>query len=294
MDAFFVRDGVPAVDAVISLTGFSLVGPAYNDAHAAEEALEKLDVPYITAHPLKFQTMRQWTADNRGLLPVEATMMVAIPELDGGILPKTYGGRCGAADIPAERCAGCDGLGCSRNMVPHPERARTLADRVAKLVALRRADRAERKIATVLFNFPPNAGTTGTAAYLGVFASLHHTLTAMKAAGYEVDVPESSDALREMVINGNREKLATTGNVGAGIDADTHIRRSPWLAEIEQTPNGTRACSSTDSRASARSRPTSPTRWAGPPPPATSPPGCTRRSPTSTCSTPTCGTVSRS
>ena len=118
-------------------------------------------------------------------------------------------------------------------MVQNPERAAKLAARVAKLVALRRSERAERKIATVLFNFPPNAGTTGTAAYLGVFASLHHTLTAMKAAGYTVEVPENHDVLREMVINGNREQFGTTGNVGARIDVDSHVRRTPWLEEIE-------------------------------------------------------------
>jgi magnesium chelatase subunit H len=236
MDAFFVRGGVPMVDAVVSLTGFSLVGgPAYNDARAAEAALARLDVPYITAHPLEFQTMRQWTADGRGLLPVEATMMVAIPELDGGIWPMTFGGRCGASEIPAERCTGCDGVSCARDMVAHPERSAMLAARVAKLVALRRSARAERRIATVLFNFPPNAGTTGTAAYLGVFASLYHTLTAMKAAGYTVEVPDSHDTLREMVINGNRERLGTTANVSARVSADSHVRHTPWLAEIERS-----------------------------------------------------------
>jgi magnesium chelatase subunit H len=236
MDAYFIRDGVPLVDAVVSLTGFSLVGgPAYNDARAAEAALARLDVPYITAHPLEFQTMRQWQADQRGLLPVEATMMVAIPELDGGIWPMTFGGRCGASSIAAERCAGCDGVNCSRDVISHPERAGTLADRVAKLVALRRTERAERRIATVLFNFPPNAGTTGTAAYLGVFASLFNTLRAMQAAGYTVELPASHDALREMVINGNRERYGSTANVGALVDLDTHIRRTPWLAEIERS-----------------------------------------------------------
>jgi magnesium chelatase subunit H len=233
IERFFMRDGVPAVDAVVSLTGFSLVGgPAYNDARAAEDILAQLDVPYITAHPLEFQTMRQWAADRRGLLPVEATMMVAIPELDGGVWPMTFGGRCGVSDT-AQRCAGCDGKNCARDMVPHTERAATLAARVAKLVALRRSARAARKIAVVLFNFPPNAGTTGTAAYLGVFASLHNTLTAMKIAGYSVDVPESADALRAMVVDGNRERFGTTANVGARVSADDHVRRTPWLDEIE-------------------------------------------------------------
>ena len=249
IDAFFTKDGTPAIDALVSLTGFSLVGgPAYNDARAAEAALAKLDVPYIAAHPLEFQTMKQWSGNTRGLLPVEATMMVAIPELDGGIWPMTFGGRCGAAGDAAERCAGCDGISCARDMVPHPERAGTLADRIARMVALRRTERAKRKVATVLFNFPPNAGTTGTAAYLSVFASLFNTLKAMKAAGYEVTLPASADALRDMVIHGNRERHGTTANVAARVSADHHLRNTPWLAEIEKCWGPTPGRIQTDGR----------------------------------------------
>jgi magnesium chelatase subunit H len=43
------------------LTGFSLVGgPAYNDNDAAVSVLRDLDVPYIAAHPLEFQTLGLW------------------------------------------------------------------------------------------------------------------------------------------------------------------------------------------------------------------------------------------
>jgi magnesium chelatase subunit H len=233
--AYFLRDGVTTVDAVISLTGFSLVGgPAYNDARAAEETLAALDVPYISAHPLEFQTMRQWEADPRGLLPVEATMMVAIPELDGGILPMTFGGRCGASPAGAV-CPGCDGVNCGRDMVSYRERAETLAARVARIVALRRSARAERRVAAVVFNFPPNAGNTGTAAYLSVFQSLFNTLRAMQQAGYTVVMPASVDALRSAIIDGNAQQFGAVANVAARISADDHVRREPHLAEIERT-----------------------------------------------------------
>ena len=67
IEKFFMRDGRPCVDAVVSLTGFSLIGgPAYNDARAAEDVLAKLDVPYVTAHPLEFQTLEEWAASARG------------------------------------------------------------------------------------------------------------------------------------------------------------------------------------------------------------------------------------
>jgi magnesium chelatase subunit H len=222
VEQYFVRNGKASVDAVVSLTGFSLVGgPAYNDARAAEEVLAGLDVPYISAHPVEFQTLEQWKADPRGLLPVEATMMVAIPELDGGIWPMTFGGRSGLDDDKR------------RDMVVQPERAATLASRVARLVALRRKARAERKIAVVLFNFPPNAGTVGTAAFLSVFRSLRNVMLGMKQAGYTIDVPESEDALREKLLGGNAQFFGTNANVAARMPVDDHVRKQRWLDEIE-------------------------------------------------------------
>jgi len=223
VERFFLRDGRPSVDAILSLTGFSLVGgPAYNDAKAAEEMLAGLDVPYLAAHALELQNLEQWQGSDRGLLPVEATMMVAIPELDGSTGPMVFGGRSGAA--PAERM---------RDMQGQPERTLALAARVARLVALRRTPPTERKLAVVLFNFPPNGGSTGTAAHLSVFASLLNTLRGLKRAGYTVDVPESVDELRRRVTAGNAARFGADANVHARIAADDHVRRERWLPEIE-------------------------------------------------------------
>jgi magnesium chelatase subunit H len=119
-------------------------------------------------------------------------------------------------------------------MVVHEERAATLAARVARLVALRRSERADRRLAVVLFNFPPNAGATGSAAYLSVFASLFNTMRALQAAGYVVDVPSSVDALRDMILGGNAQRYGTEANVMARVPAEEHIRREPHLADIER------------------------------------------------------------
>ncbi|MCE2660121.1 MAG: magnesium chelatase subunit H [Rubrivivax sp.] len=249
IERFFIQDGVPAVDAVVSLTGFSLVGgPAYNDARAAEDILARLDVPYFSVAPVEFQTLEQWGASERGLLPVEATMMVAIPELDGAIAPSIYGGR---ADGSGKACTGCsrachfeghagrtagesgEAAATAHDMRSCSERADMLAQRVARLVHLRRSERAQRHVGIVLFNFPPNAGNTGTAAFLSVFESVHNTLVAMKAAGYTVEVPDSVDTLRESIIHGNAEALGATANVHMRIPANDHVRRERWLKEIE-------------------------------------------------------------
>ena len=237
IEKYFRRQGAPAIDAMISLTGFSLVGgPAYNDARSAEFILEQLDVPYIAAHPVEFQTIEQWRTSDRGLLPVESTIMVAIPELDGSTGPTVFGGRVDGGS----QCGGCErrcqfpkteGL---RDMHVCAERAEVLAARVEKLALLRRTQRAQRKIGVVIFNFLPNAGNAGTAAFLGVFESLYNVLVSMKQAGYSVEPPATPDALRSAIIEGNAARFGSLANVHARIPADQHVRKERWLADIEQ------------------------------------------------------------
>lgn len=221
IDRFFFKNGKPAIDALVSLTGFSLVGgPAYNDSSAAEDILARLDIPYVAAQPVEFQTLDQWQAGDRGLMPIEATMMVAIPELDGATGPIVFGGRGSAA-------------GGGTAMQPHLERVDALASRVDKLIALRKTPVQNRKLAVVLFNFPPNGGSVGTAAHLSVFASLLRTLQSLKADGYTVDVPSSEDELRESLLIGNAARFGAEANVHTRIDVDSHVRQEKWLDEIE-------------------------------------------------------------
>jgi magnesium chelatase subunit H len=237
IERFFMKDGRATVDAVVSLVGFSLVGgPAYNDAKAAEDMLARLNVPYISAQPLEFQTIEAWGASSAGLSPVESTIMVAIPELDGAVAPMVFGGR---SDSSAGACQGC-GRRChfpavldAPRMQVCPERAEALAARVARLVALRKTARKDRKLAVVLFNFPPNAGAVGSAAYLSVFASLHNTLKALKAGGYAVEVPATVEDLRLRLIEGNAARFGTDANVAYRIPVEDHIRRERHLSEIE-------------------------------------------------------------
>ena len=221
------------VDAMVSLTGFSLIGgPAYNDSPAAVEVLKELDLPYIAAHPIEFQTLGQWAASSGGLGPVETTILVALPEIDGATNPTVFGGRHGT-----DGCQGCrhmcQSTSSTKAMAPCHERIGSLVEKTKRMALLRRKENAEKKVAVVLFGFPPNAGAVGTAAYLSVFESLWNTLNQMKSDGYSLEVPASVDDLRDAILNGNSKQYGQDANVAAHVDADTIVRTTPPLAEIE-------------------------------------------------------------
>jgi magnesium chelatase subunit H len=237
IDAFFRDAHGVKIDAMVSLTGFSLVGgPAYNDSPAAVEALAALDVPYIAAHPLEFQTLGQWSRAGGGLGPVETTMLVALPEIDGATNPTVFAGR---HDMGG--CDGCPG-GChmkvvgadARAMSPCHERIKVLAEKTLRLALLRRSEVAARKVAVVLYGFPPNAGAVGTAAYLGVFESLYNVLHAMAREGYSLTPPESVQALRDAVLGGTSSQYGQPANIAAHVPAETIVARTPWLSDVEK------------------------------------------------------------
>ncbi|WP_299740188.1 magnesium chelatase subunit H [uncultured Roseobacter sp.] len=233
IDAYFRDAQGVKIDALVSLTGFSLVGgPAYNDNVAAIDVLKALDVPYIAAHPLEFQTLDQWSASAQGLGPIETTMLIALPELDGATTPTVFAGRHGQ-----NGCHGCNrSCDCTmqaKAMAPCPERVEALVARTERQAKLRRSETFDRTVGIVLFGFPPNAGAAGTAAYLSVFESLFNTLNRLKAEGYDVEVPASVDALRAEVLEGTAAQYGQEANVAAHVSADEIVANTPWLNEIE-------------------------------------------------------------
>ena len=69
------------------------------------------------------------------------------------------------------------------SLVQVPERVRRLTSRLNKWIALRAKPAAERKVAIVLYGFPPGVGATGTAALLNVPRSLEALLARLRREG---------------------------------------------------------------------------------------------------------------
>jgi magnesium chelatase subunit H len=206
------------VDLVVNATGFSLVGgPAETRSAEAVGILKKIGVPCFNLIPLAFQPISHWRENNLGLTPLQTALSVAVPELDGAIEPHVFAGLEEGSD----------------RTLPLESETRALADRVARLVRLRRKANADKKLAIVLFNFPPNLGNAGTAAFLDVFESLLRLMRKLKDEGYQIDLPASVNALRDKLLEGNRLVFGTDGNVAAHYPVEQYRKAFPVYERIE-------------------------------------------------------------
>jgi magnesium chelatase subunit H len=113
------------------------------------------------------------------------------------------------------------------------DRCRRFARRLKRWHRLQTAPRNELTLALVLFCFPPNKGNIGTAADLDIFPSIWETLLKLKGDGYEVELPESPDALRERLIYGNASQFSSTANVAYRMTVDEYRRQCPYVDDIE-------------------------------------------------------------
>jgi magnesium chelatase subunit H len=196
------------VDLLINTMGFPIVGgPAgstqpgrYHDKASA--LLAELDVPYMVAQPLQMQDEQEW--HEHGVVPMQAVIMYDLPEMDGSVAPVALGA------IRDQR------------IVTTPDRVARAAEQAAGWVRLRRTTAAERRVALVVYNYPPGLGKLGTAAMLDVPASLHALLVRLQAEGYAVhDVPPTVEDMAR------RLAALEGGDGGTGVTINDYRQITP-------------------------------------------------------------------
>ncbi|MGB8248329.1 MAG: magnesium chelatase subunit H, partial [Chlorobium sp.] len=170
------------LDLLLNMMGFGLVGgPAGSTkpgtaSEARQEIMAKLDAPYMVAQPLLTQDFESW--QDYGVSPMQITFTYSIPEMDGAICPVILGAlRDGKIETVQERL----------------ER---LALLVRQWLRLREASNRDKKLAFVVYDYPPGLGKKATAALLDVPRTLFVILQRLKKEGYNVgQLPESADEL---------------------------------------------------------------------------------------------------
>ncbi|WP_088240710.1 magnesium chelatase subunit H [Calothrix rhizosoleniae] len=223
VNAYFYEPNTntPLVDAVISLTGFALVGgPARQDHPKAIESLKRLNRPYMVVLPLIFQTTEEWQDSDLGLHPIQVALQIAIPELDGAIEPIILSGKDGNTG----------------KAIALQDRIESVTKRALKWANLRRKPKLDKKIAITVFSFPPDKGNVGTAAYLDVFGSIYEVIQALQQNGYDVqDLPDSPQALMEQVIHDAQAQYASPElNIAYRMSVPEYEELTPYSQRLEE------------------------------------------------------------
>ena len=192
IDEHLLRDGRPIVDAVLNTMGFALTvlsQPGCGEQVSTDNFLQRLGVPVIQAINL-MGSMKRWKESPFGLTPSEIAYCVVSPEFDGQIDATAY---CGTEQME----------GGEFRQVPIEDRCDALAEMALRWGALRRIPEREKKVAVLIYMYPPRQDLAGGGYGLDTFESVVSLLRVLKDRGYSIDwIPENGKELAERLLEG--------------------------------------------------------------------------------------------
>ncbi len=244
---FFMRDGEPRIDALITTTSFAAATGAEGAATVGSSARQQrgdpfaiLGVPIVQA--ITSTSRREpWATSLRGLTPIDTAMNVAIPELDGRIIgvPVSFKEPVIAGNYPSQgiedRRTNSDRQIAALAYAPEHDRIERTVGLALRLAALRAKPNPQKRIAFLLTDYNAKASRVGAAVGLDTPASLLRILAALRDAGYTIGaLPEDPDTLLQMLIDrGSYDREALTAaqlaSAAARVPGDRYKR---WLAEL--------------------------------------------------------------
>lgn len=139
--------------------------------------LERIGVPVLQTLPSLAMDAAQWAQSKDGLSQTDIAAYYSPSELAGMTDPMLVSARDAAAGT----------------LAPLPAQIDAVADKAAALLRLQRTPPAERRVAMLVYNYPPGEANFG-ASFLNVPRSVNNMLAAMQSAGYRTELP-GTDAL---------------------------------------------------------------------------------------------------
>jgi magnesium chelatase, H subunit/cobaltochelatase, CobN subunit len=193
IDNYFLKNGKPSVDAVISMFSFSL-STCLSGADATD-TLKKLGVPIIKAIAT-CNTFEEWHESMQGLNIMDIPANVAMPEFDGAIITVPI------AAMDYRQTNPSTGTRLIK-FEPIEERTKKAVRLALNWGKLRRLPNNQKKVAIIFHNYPPRNDTIGHAFGLDSSASVMNILQGLKQQGYTLnELPESSQKLMDTIIAG--------------------------------------------------------------------------------------------
>lgn len=198
----------------------------YRSLHYLEkrrDEFEKLNVPVILALNYTEGNTQEFIADNAGIAPTQTAFYLVIPEATGSIDPQI---------IAATE---------NEHKVVMPAQLHALVERAYNQARLAKIPNRDKKLAIFIWNYPPGERSIG-AAFLDVPSSIEEIMKALKANGYEVEVPEpkqlisKAHALLRPYYRGEDDSLLVEEGLADFLPMSTYLNWFNALPEAVQKP----------------------------------------------------------
>ena len=177
-------DSKPIVDILINLQWFRINGGPYGGpSKPTWELLKKLNCLLINGLIMYMREVHKWEIDDRGLSPIEVITGVALPEIDGAIEPIPL---AGLSDDYA------------KEIIIIKDRLSRRVERVKNWIKLRKLSNEDKRVAIIIYNYPPGEDNVGSASYLDVLKSLEVIIKYLKNHRYRTE-EVSKERLKELI-----------------------------------------------------------------------------------------------
>ncbi len=177
---FFFENGNNIVSIVINLQYFQINGGPFGGNNAETLALyKKMGVPQLNPIIVYDMMASAYHESPHGIIPINQVISVVMPELDGRIEMMAAGfmNSLGYSDVMNSTVL---------EIAPETETVSLICARVKKWLDLRVKRNQEKKIAIIIYDYPPGESRIGNAAYLDVSASITSLLGLLAREGYAV------------------------------------------------------------------------------------------------------------
>ena len=227
LEKFGFREEQPLLDCLINLTWFRLNGgPRGGNEDETRVLLKKMNIPCLHPIPMYSREKEKWLEEPRGISPIEFIANVIMPELDGMVEPIPICAVTSSQEGQQWDLQQVEAL---------PDRVDRIANRAIQWAKLHKTANQDKKVAIILYNYPPGEDNMGNAAYMDVFESIKAILDRMKNEGYSIaDWPEDlvEAFLERRMVNSPKWSSLVQ-------DKDNYIRvdKKDYLKWLEERPD---------------------------------------------------------
>lgn len=191
---FFFKNGTNIVSTVINFQYFQLNGgPFGGDASITLGLFKKMNVPHFNPI-IQFDLLYEsYLHSQEGIIPINQVISIVMPELDGRIEMMTVG--C-MQNLGYSEEINSDVL----EVKPIGHHIELYTERVKKWLDLRIKDNCDKKIAIIIYNYPPSEDKIGNAAYLDVSESIRNLINVLIKEGYNTEELPENKSLADLFI----------------------------------------------------------------------------------------------